>query len=323
MNFKVLIENLTKEDDKGNLYIIKSDIEKLNLSDSDYKRLNDILNIFGIAVKDFKTEKDRSPLVRDYDYGIEESYDKNYLDLPRFAKLSFNDAGELIGEDYSKLDEFLDEFITSNVVLKQKKDKITKEITMFPSIQLNSITKLKLSELEEKHVMEYLKEQGIRVCGYSESLDDFENYDYYRTYKTAVLPKSLDEKDLQEKLNLFYKTRDPILREELILHNMRLVPYFAWRYAAFYGIDIHELESYGYEGLMIAVDRYDPNRFSKFISFAKSYIKGYLSSGVQEIFTNKKNNFSNAYIQIKKIVESENATTLDESPELLEDIIEL
>ena len=42
-----------------------------------------------------------------------------------------------------------------------------------------------------------------------------------------------------------------------IKDNMHLVNFVAYKYAAYTGIDLYELESYGYEGLMVALENFD------------------------------------------------------------------
>lgn len=324
MKFEELVEKIVKKDEDGKMYVIKSDIDALKLFESQRLRLELLLKNANIKIRDYIIEKDRSPLVRDYDYGVEAAYEKQHLDKPRFAKFTFSDSGELISADYKELDDFLESFIPSNVVMKRKRDETRGEITLYPSIQLNAITKLRLSELEQKHVMEYLENNGIMVCGYSESLEsEFDNYDYYRTYRTQVLPRPLTEEEVEEKFNLLRLTKDPVIREQLILHNMRLVPYIAWKIADFYGLSMHELESYGYEGLIEAVDRFDVTLGYSFSTYAYTYIDGFIKSGCQLMLTNERNAFAASYIQVKKIVEDENATTLEESPELIDDVVDL
>lgn len=324
MNLQEIINQIVKEDNDGKLYIIKSDLDKYKLSGNDQIRLSEILKRFNVEVRDLITKEDRSPLVRDFEYGEQETYETRKLDEPVMANLGFSDNGDLISEDYKELDQSMDSFIFSNVVMKQERNKETGEITLFPSIQLNCITRLRLSELEVKHLMEYLLKKGIRVCGYSESLEsEFENYDYYRTYKTQILPQPLTEQEVSEKFALFKVSKDPVIRQQLIMHNMRLVPYVTWKYASFYGIDIYELESYGYEGLIEAVERFDVTMGFKFSTFAISYINGRVKRGCQEILVGNRNDFSAAYLTALKVVENENQTTLEKSPELIDDVVDL
>ena len=104
---------------------------------------------------------------------------------------------------------------------------------------------------------------------------------------------------------------------------MRLVPYVAYRYAISTSIDQHELESYGYEGLILALEKFDISYGCAFSTYAVAYIRGYILRGIQEIMLGKKNNFYYDYVNAKSAVEKEYGVTLSEEPELVEDVIDL
>ena len=117
-------------------------------------------------------------------------------------------------------------------------------------------------------------------------------------------------------------TKDPNLRQEIILHNTRIVPYVLFRYARFYDVDRSELESYAYEGLIEAVDKFDVSRGVKFITYATNYIVFYLKRGYQEIKSDGRGCFSEAYLKAKRTIEKKYNTTLEESPDLLVEILD-
>jgi len=324
MNLQELIKNLTKIDDKGCTYVVKRHIDALNLSQEERKKLELLLKISNIQIKNLPAKKSRRFLIRNYDYGEDESYQVTHFTNPKFAEFTFSDTGELIGENYQELDEFLEEFIACNVVMKRQIDKKTGETLVFPSIRLNLIVELELSELEQKYVMEYLSSKDIRVCGYSESLEsEFKNYDYYRTYKNTELPKPFTREEEYQKFSSYQKNKDPKLREELILHNMRLVPFLVCKYAKFYDINIHELESYGYEGLLVAIEKFNVKLGYKFSCYALRCIDGYIKKGCREILLGHRGEFADAYLQIKRFLESRDDTTLVESEELIDEMTEL
>ena len=93
---------------------------------------------------------------------------------------------------------------------------------------------------------------------------------------------------------------------------MRLVPYVAYRYAISTNINQHELESYGYEGLILALENFDINNGSTFSVYAVACIRGHVLNGIQEIMQGKKDNFYYDYVNAKSAVESE-ASALTES----------
>jgi len=86
-----------------------------------------------------------------------------------------------------------------------------------------------------------------------------------------------------ELFNEYFITRDNNIREKIIERNMALVPYITYKYAIATGIKRSELNSYGYEGLLIAVDKYDPNLGYAFSTFAVSYILNYVRRGARDI----------------------------------------
>ena len=183
---------------------------------------------------------------------------------------------------------------------------------------------LKLSEDELEHVMEYLNQHNIRVGGKGATLDgEFENYDYVTTYKESKLPLNLPPEETLKKISLYKQNISESLRTEIIEDNMRLVPYIAYRYSMVTGIDQHELESYGYEGLILALDKFDLNYNCPFHVYAIAYIRALILRGIQEISVNKRSKFYSDYINAKLAIENENNTTIAEKPELIDDIIDL
>ena len=313
-----------KKDSKG-LYIEQSSINK----NFDQDEINFILNLqkegkFRI-VNDVTTKKDRSPLVRDMDYG--KYQDMQERDISDIAKFEYDINGNLVFENYDELDKFLEEqFIPENVVMMKKRKSEDSEGNLYPFIQLNKITKLRLSDLEVKHAMEYLKSRGITVRGIDSSIDqEFDNYDYYRTYKNQMLPHELTSDETLQKLAIYQATKDPFIREQIILGNLRLVPYIAYKYGIMYGIDSKLLESYGYEGLIMSLDKIDLSLGYKFSTFAVAHIKGYIKKGVEEMMTEyaKRSVWNSDYLRCKKIVEDAKGEKLEDNLDLAVDITKL
>lgn len=74
----------------------------------------------------------------------------------------------------------------------------------------------------------------------------------------------------------FKETRDPSVRERLILHYSPLVKYVAGRVGAGLprSVDQNDLASYGLFGLIDAIDRFEPDRGFKFETYAINRIRG-------------------------------------------------
>lgn len=336
------LNKITKQDSNGKKFILEDDIEKLSFTSNEKKFVFQIMEKNKIELKRELIEKnDRSQRVSEFDFGEKETYGLEERDIPEKAEIEYTDDGVLVFENYEKLDEFIEkEFIPNNVVMTRKRDSedpdkefvsfVQKkdETTMkqyrkdlYPTIQLNQIVKLKLSEKENAHVMDYLNRQGIVVRGRDASIDqEFENYDYYTTYKNQILPNSLTNEENNQKFALYFKFKDPVIKEQLILGNLRLVPYVAWKYSVIYDQDIHELESYGYEGLIESIDKYDPSLGYSFTTFSIEYIKGYIKRGRLELDNLSRGNWAETFYKCRKMVEESKGQTLNENPDLAFDV---
>lgn len=301
------------------------DLDELKLSPNEKSFVMHIISKRGINITEEKIKREnRSPYVRDNNYGDIQAHDLQKIDEPIMSKIEYTPANEKLFEDYSELDEYLEtRFIPTYVLLKQR-NKENGEIEHFLSIRLHHIMALKLSEAELEHVMNYLKEKNIRIGGKGATLDkEFDNYDYVTTYKESALPLSVSSNITLEKIALYKQNKDQKLREEIITDNMRLVPYVAYRYAMSTSINQHELESYGYEGLILALENFDISYGCTFSTYAVACIRGYILGGIQEIMQGKRNNFYYDYVNAKNAVEKENGVSLKEAPELVEDVIDL
>ena len=73
------------------------------------------------------------------------------------------------------------------------------------------------------------------------------------------------------------------LRDKLIIANIWLVKKMANYYGHRAGLKVNELESYGYEALIKAVDLFDPTRGTEFSSYASRAIKYKMLDGICEL----------------------------------------
>jgi len=242
---------------------------------------------------DMITRSDRSPYVRDHDYGSVTSYEMNHMDLPVYAVIEYSDTGQIIKEDYSKLDKVLKEVIEESVKETRYRDPMTGESTKGKTIQGNVLVKLKLSEIELAHAINYLSEQNILVRGIDNSLDhEVENYQYISTYKNETLPKALTREENDElfhklkmlKLKIVNAKNKGIrqrfeqemhsIRNQLIEGNMRLAASIIYRMtpSSFSESDKEDLKQLGYEILINLVDKHDIDRGAAFSTFLYNYL---------------------------------------------------
>lgn len=189
--------------------------------------------------------------------------------------------------EYLDLDKFLETcFIPQNVIIKTN---VRSGKKRYLFIDLDEILKLGLDDNSFKYVISSLKEKGIIIQGLESFNDqDFEDCDIYTTYKNALLPEVLTDDEIKAKFIIYSATKDPVIREQLILGNMRLVPYIAWTFSRTFGYDVKELEQYGYEGLISAVDHFDVNKGFNFSTYASSCIKNFIRGGIRELVSGTK-----------------------------------
>lgn len=320
--FDKYIKKIIKEEE-GQKSIPKEEIEKLNLTPQEENFIISIIKKEKIQITEKKiTKEDRSPYVRDNNYGDIQAYNLQKLDAPVMSEIEYSPSNDIKFENYEELDRYLETRFIPSYVLFKENPKNKGEFEKYPIIRLHHITALKLSEAEYAHVMGYLEQNNIRVRGRGSTLDgEFNNYDYVTTYKERALPLRVPNDVTLQKIKEYKETKDKEIRDEIITDNMRLVPYVAYVYAISSGINQHELESYGYEGLIKAIEKFDLSKGYQFSTFAVSYIRGHVLQGITEILFGKIDNQYYDYVAAKKEVEKEQGLTLAEDPELIEDII--
>ena len=87
-------------------------------------------------------------------------------------------------------------------------------------------------------------------------------------------PRHEEEPRQGEELFLqYYRSRDPALRERLVMNHMNLVRFLAKKFAN-RGEPLDDLIGVGTIGLMHAIDRFDPERGIRFATFATPTIVG-------------------------------------------------
>lgn len=294
--------------ENGKKFVLVSDVSNFNFNDAELRFFLNLLSKNGIDYREDKIKRsDRSSLVRDQQVGLISNYGLGCFDEPAIADISYDEDGSKRFENYDELDKFLDEvFIPSYIHTKVNRSNIYGD--NYFSIQFNSITKLRLSDDEIKHTIDYLGKQGIIVCGNAVMPEgEFSNYDFNLTYSSSSLPDVLDKDEIND---LFIKLSDDgvslrekkKIRKKLIEHNVRLVDYVLFRIHKYYNIDILEYRSYGYEGLINAVDNFDYKLGFCFSTFAYKCI---LSSIQKSIVINSdiSNQIYFDFLRAQKIVE--------------------
>ena len=83
----------------------------------------------------------------------------------------------------------------------------------------------------------------------------------------------------------YQETRDPSLREALILEHLNLIKLIAGRLNIYFGsnVEYDDLVSYGVFGLLDAIDKYDLSKGVKFETYASLRIRGAIIDSVREM----------------------------------------
>ncbi len=229
-------------------------------------------------------------------------------------------AKEIEGEDYERLDRYIDEILP--IYLEYNED-------YKPYVKISRFIGMKFSLIELKHIIKYLKEKGIMITiGYVNTYFNkvaTANRLYY-PYQTTLgeiskLPKLPN--DVQEELLRRYsKTHDKKIRDQLIRGNIRLVRTIMSRYTILLKRDDfqEDLFSYGIIGLMKAIDNYKVDGNSKFSTFAINCILQTIANYIR-----KNNNLDILcfnFLTAKSIIEEKFGTTLEKDFSLFEHIID-
>ena len=363
--------HLFESDDDGKIYITEYNLDLV--SDVDKDAILSYIKENNVPV--YEDYKSRSTRVHDHELEFDADEPFSQYQIPRMSEIKYDDLGNIIFENYTALDKYVDEELIPNyVVMKISRTKDGKKY--YPSIRLMDILALRLSEAENNHVMDYLKTLGISVAGIDPIFEENDNYTYVLNHKHHEIPgynwnyKTINDlrdrlKFLNIELNKLKNDKDKeddrvqlekeiknvkntikneskliekkmfkalhdesvsesdksAIREQLIVSYMRLAQYFTWKYN--YGNQIlsqDELESYGMEGLIKAVDKYREELGYSFVTYAKYWIRGIISLGVRSHF--KSDDRIYRFLTSKNLYEQETGLNLKENPEILDDILE-
>lgn len=345
---KIIVNNmlnkLVETNKKGKKYILEEKLEKLNLTKADKNFLLYIMKKNKIElVRHSIKRNDRPAVEKEFNFGEITSNNLEQQDLPVKAQLEYTEDGILQYENYEELANFIEnEFLPNHIIFVQKrknedqdrqfigynKSGTTKKYsgTRIPAIKLKDIVALRLSEKETKYIIEYLGKIGVTVRGTNSSIDGlFENYDYYQSYYNQPLPKSLSGEECQQKAIAYQKNKNSEIREQLIMGNLRLVPYVCWKYSLAYDKDIQEIESYGYEALIEAIndiDHYNPDK-GTFVNYLINKIEYKIRTNKPIIFNMQKNNdWSALYLKAKENVEKKQGETVEDNAKLAQKILD-
>ena len=95
----------------------------------------------------------------------------------------------------------------------------------------------------------------------------------------------LDTKEHQNLWRQYAQTKDPAIRETLIVENAYLIKYVAGRLNIYFSANLEydDLVSFGVFGLIDAIDKFDPNKGVKFETYASLRIRGAIIDNIREL----------------------------------------
>lgn len=134
--------------------------------------------------------------------------------------------------------------------------------------------------------------------------------------------RMIEEKQVLFDLSEYASTKDLLLRNKIIEENIYLVKRAAYHYSKDTGIDQSELESFGYEGLIYAVEHFDFSKNKNFSSYAFPTIRGYIFRGLSEIFNFPGHLYIN-YMKAKEQVENNTGESTFDNYKQIDRIVDL
>jgi len=95
----------------------------------------------------------------------------------------------------------------------------------------------------------------------------------------------MDEKAKKKLWETYDKTKDPVLKEQLIIEYAQLVKYVAGRLSMYLGnnVEFDDLTGYGVFGLIDAIDKFDVHKGIKFETYASLRIRGAILDSIRKM----------------------------------------
>lgn len=108
-------------------------------------------------------------------------------------------------------------------------------------------------------------------------------FDDRKTYGESFFDSVMTKEEESILFKEYKVTGDGQILKKIIENNLKLVPYVSRPYSYVSGININELNSYGFEGLIIAAIKYEPSLGYEFSTFAVKYIDMSIKNSIIEI----------------------------------------
>ncbi len=222
-------------------------------------------------------------------------------------------------ESIEELEKYLEDVFIPSYLRMQKIVAEEKNGEYYQVIYMQHIKNLGLSKREVDYVIKYLDKCGIRVIDRDEFVDK-----KLCTYKAVYkIKNSVVEEESLRKLALYRETGNKEIRDELVESYMELVlPIALWYKKIYPEVRQEDMESYGYEGIMHAIKKYDNSVKMEFKNFVVSSIRYYILKCVRD-FYHDTGSFYFSYLKFLKEVENKYHTTIEERLELVDEIVDM
>ena len=206
------------------------------------------------------------------------------------------------------LKKYIDNYILNRINYKKKYDEQTDTFYFLKTIPLSIIERSSVVEEDYECLFEYLKANDVYVVGDSPAIySDFDNYIYVKKESTLKLSKAISKDELNNMFKEYKACQDEdekiFLRNKIVEKNLKLVKKVVNKYHNIdKSIKREEIESYGFEGLIKAVENYCIDK-GEFSTFAFSYIDGFIKNSFA---ANRylKRSFFDRYLNCKKNLEA-------------------
>jgi len=95
----------------------------------------------------------------------------------------------------------------------------------------------------------------------------------------------MDEKEKNKLWDAYSKTKDPLIKEKLIVEYAQLVKFVAGRLSMYLGnnVEFDDLTGYGVFGLIDAIDKFDYSKGIKFETYASLRIRGAILDSIRKM----------------------------------------
>lgn len=224
-------------------------------------------------------------------------------------------------DKYQKIYELLESDFF-HAIIKRGRNFGVENSEIFLYVDITDFDEFNFSSDEENFLVDCLRQMEIKVFNRdgNEYVDD-----YQEKIRKDNSYKYVNKSEVIEKILLYRKNKDINLRNEIVLESMLIVEKVARKIADEYQLSYDELVQMGAEYLIYIVDEYDLEKIEDFYHYVYMRMMKYLLRKVISTFDNgsKNKKIIRDYLDAKKNVESVYGQSLDENPQLMEEIIDL